>query len=116
MANNIAFQPMGKTYALVANTSSQSATISADSPVNQYLFVNHEKESTGQPVYIRLSASAGNAAAIANATTSQYGIPIAPAQTVILTGPQCSATANCFITFIAASGTPTVYVTPGEGL
>jgi hypothetical protein len=116
MANNIAFQPMGKTFMLSATTAVQSVTVSADSPVNQYLFVNHEKENTGIPVYVRLSASTGNNVAIANATTAQYGIPIPPAARVILTGPQCSGTANCFITFIAPSGTPAVYVTPGEGL
>ncbi len=116
MANNIAFQPMGKTYMLSANTSVQSVTVSADSPVNQYLFINHEKESTGVPVYVRLSTATGSNVAIANATTAQYGIPIPPASQVILTGPQCSGTANCFITFISSSGTPAVYVTPGEGL
>jgi hypothetical protein len=116
MANNIAFQPMGKTYMLSANTAVQSVTVVADSPVNQYLFVNHEKESAGVPVYVRLSASSGNNVAIANATTAQYGVPIPPASQVVLTGPQCSGTSNCFITFIAPSGTPAVYVTPGEGL
>ena len=107
---------MGKTYMLSANTAVQSVTVSADSPVNQYLFINHEKESTGVPVYVRLSTATGSNVAIANATTAQYGIPIPPASQVILTGPQCSGTANCFITFISPSGTPAVYVTPGEGL
>ena len=116
MANNIAFQPMGKTYMLSANTSVQSVTVNADSPVNQYLCINHEKENSGVPVYVRLSASANNNVAIANATTSQYGIPIPPASQVVLTGPQCSGTTNCYISFISPSGTPAIYITPGEGL
>ena len=114
MSNITAFQPMGKTYALVANTTSQSVTIVSDSPVSQYLFVNHEKEASGQPVYVRISPTDGNAAAIANATTAQYGIPIRPASSLVLSGP--NSTGNVVITFIAASGTPTVFVTPGEGL
>jgi hypothetical protein len=114
MSNITAFQPMGKTHALVANTTSQSVTISADSPVGQYLFVNHEKESSGQPVYVRISPTAGNAAAVANSTTAQYGIPIRPASELILSGP--NSTGNVYITFLTASGTATLYVTPGEGL
>ena len=114
MSNITAFQPMGKTHALVANTTSQTATITADSPVSQYLFVNHEKEASGQPVYVRISPTTGNAAAIANATTAQYGIPIRPASSIVLSGP--NLTGNVFISFIALTGTPTVYVTPGEGL
>ena len=114
MSNITAFQPMGKTYALVANTTSQTATITADSPVSQYLFVNHEKEASGQPVYVRISPTTGNAAAVANATTAQYGIPIRPASSIVLSGP--NSTGNVFISFIALTGTPTVYVTPGEGL
>lgn len=114
MSNITAFQPMGKTYALVANTTSQSVTIVSDSPVAQYLFVSHEKEASGQPVYVRISPTSGNAAAIANATTAQYGIPIRPASELVLSGP--NSTGNVVITFIASSGTPTIFVTPGEGL
>ena len=44
MANNIAFQPMGKTVKVVAtgaaNTESAAFTITADSPVNQYYISN----------------------------------------------------------------------------
>jgi phosphohistidine phosphatase SixA len=42
MANNIAFQPMGKTYKCNTTTTTQTITVSADSPVNQYMFISHE--------------------------------------------------------------------------
>ena len=113
---NGAFQPMGRTFVLVGTTTNGSANIYADSPCGQYLFVNHEREQTGQPVYVRISASSGNNAAVANATSGNYGIPIRPAESLVLSGPQCSSTSNVFITFITATGSANVYVTTGEGL
>ena len=52
MANNIAFQPMGKTYQVTAsNAAANTITITADSPVNQYLVISHEKTNgSGNPV------------------------------------------------------------------
>ena len=114
MSNITAFQPMGKTFVLVANTTSQTVTLSSDSPTNQYLFVSHEVASTGQPVYVRISPTSGNAAAVPNATSGNYGIPIRPAYDIVLSG--ASTTANVSITFLTATGTANVYVTPGEGL
>ena len=35
MANNIAFQPMGKTFKLTANANVQTIQVTADSPVTQ---------------------------------------------------------------------------------
>jgi len=116
MAYNQAFYPMGRTFVLSGTTTNQSANIYADSPCAQYLFVNHEVASTGQPVYVRISSTAGNNAAVANATSGNYGVPIRPAESLVLSGPQCSSSANVFITFITATGTANVYVTPGEGM
>ena len=45
MANNIPFQPMGKTYQVTANVAANTITVNSDSPVNQYLVVSHEKTS-----------------------------------------------------------------------
>jgi hypothetical protein len=114
MSNITAFQPMGKTFVLVANTTSQTVTLSSDSPTNQYLFVSHELAASGQPVYVRISPTSGNAAAVPNATSGNYGIPIRPASSLVLTG--ASTTANVYITFLTSTGTANVYVTPGEGL
>ena len=51
MANNIAFQAMGKTYQASANTTSQRINILADTPCNQLLVVSHENTAgTGKPV------------------------------------------------------------------
>ena len=114
MSTITAFQPMGKTYVLVGNSTSQTVTITADSPVSQYLFVNHELASTGQPLYVRISRTSGNAAAVPNATSGNYGIPIRPAESLVLSGP--NSTGNVFISFLTSTGTANVYVTPGEGL
>ena len=116
MAINGAFYPMGRTFVLSGTTTNQSANIYADSPSGQYLFVNHEVASTGQPVYVRISATSGNNAAVANATSGNYGVPIRPAESLVLSGPQCSSGSNVFITYITATGTANVYVTPGEGM
>ena len=114
MSTITAFQPMGKTYVLVGNSTSQTVTITADSPVSQYLFVNHELASTGQPLYVRISRTSGNAAAVPNATSGNYGIPIRPAESLVLSGP--NSTGNVYISFLTSTGTANVYVTPGEGL
>jgi hypothetical protein len=118
MANNIAFQPMGKTYKLNTSSSNvQVLQVTADSPVNQYLFINHEGAS-GQPVYVRISDVDGhNAAVPGNGTANAaYGIPVRPSSTLILTGPQCSTTKTVYISATSQTGTPEIFVVPGEGL
>lgn len=118
MANNIAFQPMGKTYKVAtaaANTVVQVAMV-ADSPSNQYLVVSHENTSgTGHPIYIRISSTSTDNVALPT-NTGGYGIPIPPGAMYVFTGPQCSNTKTVYVTAIAESDTPEVYVTPGEGL
>ena len=118
MANNIAFQPMGKTYKLTANATAQQLTINADSPVNQYLFVNHESAGT-DPVYVRISANvSANVSVPGNGTVNAaYGIPIRPQSMIILTGVQSGPNSTCYITCVTESATAReIYVTPGEGL
>jgi hypothetical protein len=117
MANNIAFQPMGKTYKANATTSVQQFQITAESPVNQYMIVSHEPSGgAGQPVYVRISTSATANVAVPGNGTPQYSIVIPPDSVVIVTAAQVSPTANVYCTFVAESGTPEVYITPGEGL
>lgn len=116
MANNIAFQPMGKTYQVVAsNAAANTITISADSPVNQYLVISHEKTNgSGNPVYVRISATAANAAI--PSANGAYGIPIPPGAHIVFTGPQCSSNTSVYFSAISESDSPEIYITPGEGL
>jgi len=117
MANNIAFQPMGKTYKANATTSVQQFQITADSPVNQYMIVSHEPAGAGgQPVYVRISTSATANVAVPANGTPQYAVVVPPDIVMVISGAQVSPTANVYCTFIAESGTPEVYITPGEGL
>jgi hypothetical protein len=51
---------------------------------------------------------------VPNAASGNYGIPIRPASSLVLTGP--NSTGNVYISFLTATGTANVYVTPGEGL
>lgn len=106
---------MGKTFALAGNVNIQTANISADSPCSQYLFVSHEPSST-PPVYVRLSASFGSNVAVPTSGTPAYGTPIRPQESIVLSGPQCSTSANVFLSFITSSGSHTITVTPGEGI
>mgnify|MGYP003338603108 FL=1 len=55
MANNIPFQPMGKTVQITAsNAAVNNMTFTADSPSNQYMLVNHDTK----PVYVWISPAA----------------------------------------------------------
>lgn len=110
MANNIAFQPMGKTVRIVANSSTpNNVNLSADSPSNQYRIANH----SGNPVYVWISPTSAPVN-VAVPVGSGYAIPV-PANTVTtISGPQ--ALANVQASVICEVGTPDVYITPGEGL
>lgn len=119
MANNIAFQPMGKTIQVTANSSvANTKAIFADSPSNQYLVTSHEKTNgTGHPVYIRISATSANAVVpTGNGTNAQYSVPIPPGHMFVFSGPQCSNSTPVYVSVISEDGAPELYVTPGEGL
>ena len=115
MAYNQAFYPMGKTFVLAGTTSVSNSNVSADSPCSQYLFVSHEPSST-PPVYVRISATSGANAAVPTSGTPGYGVPIRPQESIVLSGPQCSSSANVFISFITSTGSHSITVTPGEGI
>jgi len=117
MANNIAFQPMGKTYKANATTAVQQFQMTADSPVNQYMIVSHEPTGgTGQPVYVRISTSATSNVALPTNSSPSYCTVVPPDTVMVVTGPQVSASSNVYVTFVAESGTPECYITPGEGM
>lgn len=113
MANNIAFQPMGKTYKVIAPTSSTPVivTVSADSPVQQYHVAN---PSTTDTVFVRISGTSQNAAVPTN--TGEYGVAIPPMADRVLTQYQSAPSANVYISVIGTTANATLYVTPGEGL
>lgn len=116
MANNIAFQPMGKTVKVVANgaanTESNVFTISATSPVNQYYLSN---DSINAFAYVWISPTNNFNVALPDFTPG-YVIPVPPFAYFTITGPQVSQSANVYARVIGDSANSAVYVTPGEGL
>ena len=117
MANNIAFQPMGKMYKLNAATSIQQITLYSDSPVQQYMLISHEPTGgAGQPVYVRISTSTTANVGLPSNGAPSYGVVVPPDTVMVVTGPQSTNTAPVYVSFVAESGTPEVYIVPGEGL
>lgn len=116
MANNIPFQPMGKTYKGNATTASQTITVTADSPCNQLCVANHESSQGGQPVYFVVSNQSNvTVAAPANGAPS-YCLVSVPGTVCTYTIPyQFSNTTNMYIAFIGEAASE-CYFTPGEGL
>ncbi|NBT36454.1 MAG: hypothetical protein EBT03_13125 [Betaproteobacteria bacterium] len=114
MANNIAFQAMGKTYKIACPTANTAVTIAitADSPVQQYAVACHTDAS--KPIYFRISTT--NVAAVLPTATGEYSQLLPPSSRVIVTGPQCSNTTTVYVSAISESNNGEMYVTPGEGL
>ena len=116
MANNIAFQPMGKTVKGVANgaanTESNVFTISATSPVNQYYLSN---DSIDKFAYVWISASSTFNVALPDLVPS-YVVAVPPYAYFTISGPQVSQSANVYARVIGDAANSAVYVTPGEGL
>lgn len=116
MANNIAFQPMGKTVKVVvsgaANTQSNVFTITADSPCQQYLLTNAD---VNFAVYVRINTSNAFNVSLPD-VTPDYVIALPPYAYKVITGPQVSQYGNVYARVIGDSANASVYVTPGEGL
>lgn len=115
MANNIAFQPMGKTIKLIAGATVNNATMTADSPSNQYCLVNH----SSQPAYVWISPSASPvnvALPTGYNSNAAYALIVDKNTRVVITGPQCSNNKSVQVSVIAETDSPELYVTPGEGL
>lgn len=114
MANNIAFQPMGKTYQIQAPTANTAVTIAitADSPVQQYLLATHNDAS--KPCYVRVATS--NVAAVLPTANGSYAILIPPSSHLVITGPQTGPNTTVYVSLISENNNAECYVTPGEGL
>ena len=117
MANNIAFQAMGKTYKANVTTSSQTITITADSPVNQICVANHQPTgATGYPVYFNVSTLSNVTATVPSNGAPSYCLVSVPGTIKVFTVPQqVSPNQNLYIAFIGEA-TSECYFTPGEGL
>lgn len=116
MANNIPFQPMGKTVKLVAssNVSPNNAYMTADSPVNQFCIVNH----SSQPAYVWISpgTSPRNVALPTGSNSdANYALVVDKNTRIVVSGPQCSNSANVQVSVISETDSPEIYITPGEG-
>ena len=116
MANNIAFQPMGKTVKVAvsgaANTQSNVFTITADNSSNQYLISNPD---TSSGVYVWISSTSSFNVALPDVAPG-YVIPLPPYAYKVITGPQVNSGANVYARVIGDAANASVYVTPGEGL
>jgi hypothetical protein len=113
MANNIAFQPMGKTTRINVTTTANTVAVLSDVPANQVRIHN----ATAAEVFVRLGTASSQDAVIPVAGTPGYGFVLHNNATNIFTVPtQASTTATLYVSAIVASGTATIYVTPGEGL
>ena len=115
MANNIAFQVQGKTTRINVTTAANTVAILSDSPANQLRIHN----GTAAEVFIRIGTASTDDVVIPVAGTPAYGTILHNNQTVIFTAPKQatnSASTTLFVSAIIATGTATVYVTPGEGL
>jgi len=116
MANNIAFQAMGKTVKVAvsgaANTQSNVFTITSDSPCNQYFVSNAD---TNSGVYFQISSTSSFNVALPDVSPT-YCIPLPPYAYKVISGPQVSSGANVYARVIGDAANASVYITPGEGL
>jgi len=114
MSNQTAFQPMGKTALLSANTTSGNVQvgITADSPVNQFLFVN-----TGtNDVFVNIGANASITSTRPTAGTNQYGFCIGANMQRVIGNSQSGPNVTIYVAGVSNAGNSLVYITPGEGL
>jgi hypothetical protein len=115
MANNIPFQAQGKTYKANVTTSSQTITITADSPCNQLLVSNHQATGAGgQPVYFLVSSNASVTVSLPANGSPQYALVSVPGSIKSFTVPSQFSSANVYVAFIG-EGASECYFTPGEG-
>ena len=113
MAVNGAFQAGGKTYQIVTNAATPTnLTVNSDSPCNQYRLVNHAT----QPVYVWISPGANPTNVALPTGSGAYAHVVPPSSQTVVTGPQISSTTSVRLSAIAESGTPEIYITPGEGM
>ena len=115
MANNIAFQPMGNCVVAVAassNTQGNVVSITASSPVNQYLVFNTSKD---YPVFVAYGQTSDITATIPTSSGAPV-VAVPPYTEKVFTGPQVSQTKTVYVRIIAPHNNAELYITPGEGL
>lgn len=115
MANNIAFQAMGPTVKMTAPTATVQGdvvSITAYSPVNQYLVMNMDKNDA---VFVAYGETSDITATIPDGSPANV-VFLPPYESRVFSGPQCSATKTVYARCIAPHNNAVVYVTPGEGL
>jgi hypothetical protein len=115
MANNIAFQPMGNCVvatAASANVQGNVVSITAISPVNQYLVFNTDKN---DPVFVAYGETS-NITAVIPTESGANVVAIPPYTEKVFTGPQSSSTKTVYARIIAPHNNAKIYITPGEGL
>ena len=113
MANNIPFQPMGKTYQIQAPIANTAVTIaiSSDSPCQQFLLATHTD--AAKPCYVRIATS--NVAAGLPTSSGSYAMLVPPSSRIVVTGPQVSPNTNVYVSLISENNNAECYVTAGEG-
>jgi hypothetical protein len=105
-----AFTKTGNTVTFLAASSAPTAVQCSSSTLggNQYRIINAGTVT----VFLGYGTSASDAANNAvQVTTSQTSFPLLPSTDEILT-----FVPNAYFTGVTASGTATVYITPGDGL
>jgi Holliday junction resolvase len=115
MANNIPFQPMGNCVVAVAasaNTQGNVVSITAISPVNQYLVFNTSKD---YPVFVAYGQTSDITATIPTSSGAPV-VAVPPYTEKVFTGPQVSQTKTVYVRIIAPHNNAELYITPGEGL
>ena len=115
MANNIAFQPMGNCVVAVAasaNVQGSVVSITAVSPVNQFLVFNTSKD---YPVFVAYGQTSNITASIPTSSGAPV-VAIPPYSEKVFTGPQVSQTKTVYVRIIAPHNNAELYITPGEGL
>jgi len=113
MANNIAFQQMGKTVRIDVTTTANTVVVVADSPCNQLRIHN----GTAQEVFINCGTTSSSNAVIPVSGTPSYGMVLHNNTSIIVTAPRVpgNATPQFYVSVITAALTGVLYVTPGEG-
>jgi hypothetical protein len=112
MANNIAFQATGNTFAIVTTTANTAVNkpVTGVTPSNQY-----KVTSANTTAFVRLSESNANAV-LPTGTTSQPGIWLTNGESAVITAQQTSVDKTIYVSVISADANGIVFVTPGEGL
>jgi len=115
MAANIPFQPMGNCVlatAATANTQGNVVSITAVSPVNQYLVFNPDKN---DPVFVAYGQTSNITATIPDSNGAPV-VAVAPYTEMVFTGPQSSPTKTVYVRIISPHNNAKLYIMPGEGL